>query len=1079
MPETRRVLDQFAERKGDRTWQTPITLQGLNTLRKLLKKTARRNTAVACHWVRSKNYTELLWIVGNQRKFNIDGTVPTNITQRNILRSEDENSWNTAEDMALLAGIAALFHDIGKANKLFQQKIDPEVVTNNSEPYRHEWVSLKLFLAFVGDLNDQQWLEKLSTVKPSDDKSLLQALKAQLPENNKVSPFKQFEQPLAQAVGWLILTHHKLPFVKAERGETVKVSKANSHLKNKLTARWNSPQINNADWTKTQLTQVWQFSLGTSLKSEKWCRKARILASRALKRQSFYQQSTNWLDDKYTLHLSRLALMLADHHYSSMPANKFDQDSKYKVYANSDRETGQLKQKLDEHLIGVYKHSLRFVRMLPSLKPSLPAISDIKTLKRRNKLSQFQWQDRAYDVAKLISTDTEQQGFFGVNMASTGRGKTLANAKIMYGLSNSRDGCRFSVALGLRTLTLQTGEALKQRLALADDDLAVLIGSQAVKQLYDLDKEQKDQSDKTDKLNTGSESENELLDEDQYVQYQGVLVDGVLQQWLANKPKLHKLVSAPILVSTIDHLMPATEGARGGKQIAPMLRLLTSDLVLDEPDDFDIADMPALCRLVNWAGVLGSRVLLSSATLPPSALEALFASYLEGRSHFNKARGINNKAGVVCAWFDEFSTTSQNCIGQQEFSTEHQSFVSKRSGKLRKQPGLHKALLSNPIPASNNGQEAIWALSQEILTNACRLHQEHKQEIRQGTYVSLGLVRMANINPLVAVAKQLFVAQPIENTHIHLCIYHSQFPLIVRSKIENTLDSVLDRTDKKALSKHPEIVAGLKCSPAKNHIFIVLASPVIETGRDLDFDWAIAEPSSMRSIIQLAGRVQRHRREPATSANIVLLNNNYKSLVLKGKPAFCRPGFETETFKLKQHQLKDVLIEEQYQHITAIPRISQAPKLNWQNNLVDLEHYHLQQALFDKAGKEGAYHWWDKACHLTYQLQSHTPFRASSPSNDYYLRITEDEQGYQQDIIRWYQNGEAKEVNSEFSIEQFEPSKHVSLWAVQDYTTLLTELSEKLEQSTEYSSAVFGAINLRESKHNWNYSNEFGFYQEI
>ena len=48
--QTRRILDQFAERKGDRTWQTAITLQGLDTLRRLLKKSARKNTAVACHW---------------------------------------------------------------------------------------------------------------------------------------------------------------------------------------------------------------------------------------------------------------------------------------------------------------------------------------------------------------------------------------------------------------------------------------------------------------------------------------------------------------------------------------------------------------------------------------------------------------------------------------------------------------------------------------------------------------------------------------------------------------------------------------------------------------------------------------------------------------------------------------------------------------------------------------------------------------------------------------------------------------------------------------------------------------------
>ncbi len=54
LTETRRVLDQFAERKGRRTWQTPITYEGLKTLRMLLKKTARRNTAVACYWIRAK-----------------------------------------------------------------------------------------------------------------------------------------------------------------------------------------------------------------------------------------------------------------------------------------------------------------------------------------------------------------------------------------------------------------------------------------------------------------------------------------------------------------------------------------------------------------------------------------------------------------------------------------------------------------------------------------------------------------------------------------------------------------------------------------------------------------------------------------------------------------------------------------------------------------------------------------------------------------------------------------------------------------------------------------------------------------
>jgi len=96
LSESRRILDQFAERRGDRTWQTPITQAGLDTLRKLLRKTARKNSAVACHWIRGRDHSELLWIVGDARRFNAEGAVPTNTTQRNVLRREDENDWHTS-----------------------------------------------------------------------------------------------------------------------------------------------------------------------------------------------------------------------------------------------------------------------------------------------------------------------------------------------------------------------------------------------------------------------------------------------------------------------------------------------------------------------------------------------------------------------------------------------------------------------------------------------------------------------------------------------------------------------------------------------------------------------------------------------------------------------------------------------------------------------------------------------------------------------------------------------------------------------------------------------------------------------
>jgi len=88
---TRRVLDSFADRIGDRTWQTVITDEGLLAVKKLLRKTASKNTAVACHWIRSRSRNKLIWIVGNRRKFNHSGIVPVNTTEKDILHQSWEN----------------------------------------------------------------------------------------------------------------------------------------------------------------------------------------------------------------------------------------------------------------------------------------------------------------------------------------------------------------------------------------------------------------------------------------------------------------------------------------------------------------------------------------------------------------------------------------------------------------------------------------------------------------------------------------------------------------------------------------------------------------------------------------------------------------------------------------------------------------------------------------------------------------------------------------------------------------------------------------------------------------------------
>lgn len=81
---TRRVLDAFADRIGDNTWQTVITQEGLLAVKKLLRKTASKNTAVSCHWIRGRSRTELVWVVGSRNKFNYEGVVPVNTTLKEV-----------------------------------------------------------------------------------------------------------------------------------------------------------------------------------------------------------------------------------------------------------------------------------------------------------------------------------------------------------------------------------------------------------------------------------------------------------------------------------------------------------------------------------------------------------------------------------------------------------------------------------------------------------------------------------------------------------------------------------------------------------------------------------------------------------------------------------------------------------------------------------------------------------------------------------------------------------------------------------------------------------------------------------
>jgi CRISPR-associated endonuclease/helicase Cas3 len=118
-----------------------------------------------------------------------------------------------------------------------------------------------------------------------------------------------------------------------------------------------------------------------------------------------------------------------------------------------------------------------------------------------------------------------------------------------------------------------------------------------------------------------------------------------------------------------------------------------------------------------------------------------------------------------------------------------------------------------------------------------------------------------------------------ENTMIHYCVITAAIPwryVLIWSQSWTSLK----RHDPDAIWSQPDIADALAAYPQSHHIFVVLASRR-RVGRDHDYDWAVVEPSSMRSIIQLAGRILRHRKQIPATPNVCLLNQNYRSLLQK------------------------------------------------------------------------------------------------------------------------------------------------------------------------------------------------------
>ncbi|HIU73935.1 MAG TPA: type I-F CRISPR-associated helicase Cas3 [Candidatus Aphodousia faecipullorum] len=975
---TQRVLDAFANRIGERTWRTIITEEGLESLRSQLRRTATKSTAVACHWVRSRKHTELLWIVGNRDKFNEQGYVPVNSTTRSILHSDWENDWRYAPAVKAIVGFSALLHDLGKASESFQTKLKQNQKIGDA--YRHEWISVYLFCF---------WLRQLNLLgEQSSDIGWMQAFKEQqtydkILKNCRIKDFSvDFSAlpPIALLICWLVLGHHRLP----DLTETEKLNKFGQinvtdivDVMSQIKADWGyeNPSFLRPSGELIRLSDLRDSASWRRL-LKKWA--DRLFENKELLTAAF--QNGSW---RLIAEYSRLCLTLGDHSFSSLEKPLIE--SQCQLFANTDSDSKKLKQRLDDHLVGVCKKALEVAHYLPQFPLKMEYAHDLRVLAKQSP-ERFRWQDKAVkaieDFRKNNDQDAPDDAYFVVNMASTGQGKTIANAKMMRALSPDRSELRYTLALGLRTLTLQTGTSYREDIHLQKDDLAIVIGSDTIRRLYE--KVQLTQSNTIEQ-----EDSKTLFNINNSVEYTpSVQYDFLDVLFQRNEEKFKAFLYKPVLCCTIDHLMSATEATRGGRFLLPTLRLMTSDLIIDEIDDFGVGDLVAIARLVHLAGMFGRKVMISSATIAPDLALGLFDAYQHGRVLYDQFKGKSGSK-IHCLWVDEFKSdlsnvsTGKDCC--PEFEALHAKFVQKRCARLQNQITKQLAYLIkiDKKDEQESSQDALCSYFEKIKDSLLLLHDSQSDtDSETGKRVSFGLVRMANVKPCIQFSQFLLsVRHP--DYEFKVLTYHSRELLLLRNAKEKYLDTVFRRKkDNSSHTLHNSIVRQhILHTSKKNVVFVVVSTPVEEVGRDHDFDWCVVEPSSMRSIIQLAGRVRRHRPQSTdvVQPNVGILQFNLKAM-LGIDPAFSRPGFESEGphYRLKTKDMQSLLNwDRETMPINAIARIKKPCPLEPTSKLVDLEHKVIQDKLImtEQRGAAHIHGWLQETWFMTGLPQRFNAFR--------------------------------------------------------------------------------------------------------
>jgi len=893
------VLDRYFWRIGDRTWRGRASNACLDRVGRELRAEAKRNTAVVIHEIRSARESRVPIIrIGSRTAFSPEGVVPVVVRAAGAgvrhKRSESERA------RLAIVRIAILFHDLGKATILFQEKLRRGLKKQKPEadPVRHELFSAVVWDELVGALDDTDLIGHLSNLKPSDIdeaceraidrlRRLRDAVSKGLPQGaliglafaSQKSSSDDCHGTIAYAVGMLILTHHRLPDGSKNHMQLLAEQHVNPDAK-----------FDADDLKVAKGCPFWH--------SEKWF-------SRLRKAVECLQPGRGAPGLDIAL---RASLMFSDHLGSALSEARDVKSAPRNEHLGNTRD-GKPADSLEVHVNRVWQRALGSYDMLHRHRERYPALDEdqvpIDIRHPEPAHEPFAWQEIAANEARKLC-ESREGGFFACLMAGTGTGKTrgaptVLGAAAFADARSERRYLRMTLALGLRSLATQSANEYVDDLQFDRSDVSVLVGQPPVR-FKDDDEENSFDGGSESLLALpewlrveragggpppeGDEREADWLRRLSVDTDRGLpaTLDRILEHDRTGGRSARLLAVSPIIVGTIDHLMDVASPVRS-RYLIPALRVLTSDLILDEIDQYEPEDIAAIGRLVYQAAAGGRRVIIMSATLPDDVAYTLHEAYRRGWSAYATAFDLDDHVNVLCC--SEATGSCATNVNCEAFETLYENSRTATVSALEVRPPQRPGKI---LPACKTWNELIDQIDTEIGV----LHDATAGDV-EALKVSIGFVRMTRIAHTAALAVQLPAGPRNDRLRLKVCL-HAQFPRLHRAWIENELKRALTRKDGdpnaglRSFCKRHGLLERMRAAGCRELEIVINTSPVIETGNDLDFDWGIIDPSSMRTIVQGAGRVWRHREYRDYAPNVAILG---RSAVVMQRGKLEMPGVET------------------------------------------------------------------------------------------------------------------------------------------------------------------------------------------